>query len=162
MTDELSLRGKWTLRAHGRTRVFVKRSVESSAHVLMKALMWALYLPAYPELGVEISIGHRYKPDLVFLEQGEPRFWGECGHVGLQKIRYLVGRFRRTHLAFARFEGGLDSYAELFEKALQGVRREAPVELWRFPPDSAERFVDEQGNIKVAFADLQGRRFGHS
>lgn len=159
MTDELALRGKWTLRAHGRTRVFVKRSVESGSHVLTKALLWALYLPAYPELAVEVPIGHRYKPDLVCLEGGEPRFWGECGHVGLEKLRTLLTRFRRTHFALARWSGTLRAHVELVEKALGEARREAPVELWLIPEDSAERFVDARGNITVDFEDLQGRRF---
>lgn len=159
MTDDLALRGKWTLRAHGRTRVFVKRSVESGAHVLSKALLWALYLPQYPELAVEIPIGHRYKPDLVFLQGGEPLFWGECGHVGLPKLRTLLTRFRRTHFAFARWSGTLRAHSELLEKARGDARREAPVELWMIPEGSAERFVDARGNITIDFGDLQGRRF---
>ncbi len=57
MTEDLLLRRKWTLRAHGRQVVFVKKPVESSTHVVMKALLWALYLPQYPDLTVEIAIG---------------------------------------------------------------------------------------------------------
>ena len=49
MTDELFLRRKWTLRAHDRQVVFVKKSYESDTHVLMKALLWALYLPDVPK-----------------------------------------------------------------------------------------------------------------
>ena len=100
MTTDLMLRRKWTLRAHGRQVVFVKKSNESSEHVLMKALLWALYLPDYPELTVEISIGDRYKPDVVALDaQGSPTFWAEAGQVGVDKIQSLVRRHRRTHFA---------------------------------------------------------------
>ncbi len=159
MTDDLTLRGKWTLRAHGKTRVFVKRSVESGAHVLMKALLWALYLPQYPDVAVEISIGHRYKPDLIAMVDGQPCFWGECGHVGLQKLRTLLTKFRRTHFAFARWATPLRAHDEMIARAMEGVRREAPVELWRFPEDSAERFVDARGNIRLDFAQLEGRRY---
>jgi len=69
----------------------------------MKALLWALYLPHYPELTVEISIGDRYKPDVVALDaQGSPVFWGEAGQVGLTKIRSLLRRHRRTHFAIGQ------------------------------------------------------------
>lgn len=62
MTSELMLRRKWTLRAHGEQVVFVKKRNERAEHVLMKSFLWALYLPDYPDLTVEISIGDRYKP----------------------------------------------------------------------------------------------------
>jgi hypothetical protein len=76
MTDELFLRRKWMLRTQDRQVVFVKKPHESDTHVLMKALLWALYLPAYPELTVEIAVGDRYKPDVVALNaRGEPLFW---------------------------------------------------------------------------------------
>jgi hypothetical protein len=44
---------------------------------------WALYLPLYPNLSVEIGVGDRYKPDVVALgEDGRPLFWAEAGQVG--------------------------------------------------------------------------------
>jgi hypothetical protein len=54
-TTDLVLRRKWTFKAHGKQVVFVRRPIESSEHVLMKALLWALYLPDYPSLSVEIA-----------------------------------------------------------------------------------------------------------
>ena len=111
MTDELFLRRKWTLRAHGRQVVFVKKPYESDTHVLMKALLWALYLPAYPELTVEIAIGDRYKPDVVALDaRGEPGFWGEAGDVTTAKIRSLARRYRDTHFALAKWDTRLEPY----------------------------------------------------
>lgn len=90
--DELRLRRKWTLRAHGRQVVFVKKPVESTEHVVMKALIWALYLPQYPDLIVEIPVGDKYKPDVVSLDaQGEPVFWGEAGDVSTAR-RYVRSR----------------------------------------------------------------------
>ena len=104
MTQELELRRKWTFRAHGKQMVFDKKTFESDIHVLTKALIWALYVPDYPDLFVEVQIGDRYKPDLVqFGENGEPVFWGEAGRVSLKKKRALVRRFRSTHLVFARW-----------------------------------------------------------
>ena len=77
MTD-LHLRGKWTFRAHGSQVVFIKRSIEKTSHVLMKAFLWSLYLPEYPSLAVETAIGLRYKPDVVALNLNRlPTFWGE-------------------------------------------------------------------------------------
>jgi hypothetical protein len=55
---------------------------------MLKALLWALCLPNYPDLTVEVSVGDRPKPDVVALDwQGLPRFWGEAGDVSVAKIR---------------------------------------------------------------------------
>jgi hypothetical protein len=160
MTRNLFLRRKWTLRAHGEKVVFVKRSVESARHVVMKALLWALYLPQYPDLVVEISIGDRYKPDVVSLDRwGDPRFWGEAGEVGVDKIRSLVRRYRRTHFALAKWDTALDPYTDLVAPILEDVRREAPFDLIAFTADSAERFIDDSGEITVSFDDLDWVRF---
>jgi hypothetical protein len=73
--NDLYLRRKLTLRAHGEQVVFVKKKRERIEHVLMKAFLWALYLPEYPDLTVEIRVGDRYKPDVVGLdERGQPTF----------------------------------------------------------------------------------------
>jgi hypothetical protein len=39
MSSDLFLRRKWTFRAYGRQVVFIKRSNERKAHVLMKAFL---------------------------------------------------------------------------------------------------------------------------
>ncbi len=155
MTDDLHLRRKWTLRAHGRQVVFVKKPVESTEHVVMKALVWALYLPQYPELVVEIKIGDRYKPDVVALDStGEPVFWGEAGEVSTAKIRSLARRYRRTHFALAKWGAPLGPLAEIVGRATKGLDRTAPFDLIAFPQDAVERFIDDDGVIHVQTDDL--------
>ena len=161
MTGDLFLRRKWTFRAHGKQVVFIKRSNERGTHVLMKAFLWALYLPTYPDLTVEIRVGDRYKPDVVALdEEGRPVFWAEAGQVGLEKIRSLLRRYRDTHFAVAKWETRLDPYVELVQDALEGLRRSAPVDLLCFPADSAERFIDEDGHVRVTLDDVEWVRIG--
>jgi hypothetical protein len=156
MTSDLYLRRKWTLRAHGQQVVFIKRPNERSSHVLMKALLWALYLPLYPDLSVEIGVGDRYKPDVAALgEDGRPIFWAEAGQVGLAKIRALLRRYRQTHFAIAKWETRLDQYVDLLSEVLEDLRRTAPVDLLCFPENSAERFIDERGVIQITMADLE-------
>src|SRR5262245_35698195 len=95
----LYLRRKLTFHASGRTLVLVKRSNEMIENRLMMALLWALYLPQYPSLRIDVPIGARYRPDLVELgADGRPVFWGECGEVGLEKLGVLCARYRETHL----------------------------------------------------------------
>lgn len=155
MTEDLLLRRKWTLRAHGRQVVFVKKPVESSTHVVMKALLWALYLPQHPDLTVEIAIGDRYKPDLVSLDdRGEPRFWGEAGDVTTAKIRSLARRYRRTHFALAKWDTRLEPLAAIVEDALGGLNRTAPFDLISFPPDAVDRFIADDGTIRIRHDDL--------
>lgn len=157
--DDLMLRRKWTLRAHGRQVVFIKKANEHATHVLMKAFLWALYLPTYPDIAVEVAIGDRYKPDVVALApDGQPRFWGEAGQVSGAKIRSLTRRYRATHVALAKWDTRLDPLADTVAAALTRARRTAPVDLLCFPADSATRFIDEQGTIHLTHADIAWQR----
>lgn len=157
----MELRRKLTLRAHGEQVVFIKKHRESIEHVLMKAFLWALYLPAYPALSVEIPIGDRYKPDVVELDAfGRPRFWGEAGKVSGQKIASLTRRYRDTHFAIAKWSTDLAPFQEIVEEALAEVDRHAPFDLIRFPADSAERFLDARGRITLSHDDLEWVRLG--
>lgn len=156
MADDLMLRRKWTLRAHGKQVVFIKKVNERREHVLMKAFLWALYLPSYPDLVVEIRVGDRYKPDVVSLdEEGQPRFWGEAGHVGMDKLHRLARRYRDTRFAIAKWDARLEPLIASVADALQGLRRSAPVDLLNFPIDSAYRFIDERGAICLTHSDLE-------
>ncbi len=159
MTRPLMLRLKWTLRAHGKQIVLVKRRAERPEHVLMKAFIWALYLPVYPDVSVEVPVGDRYKPDVVSLdERGVPRFWGEAGEIGTAKIHSLIRRYPTTHLAIAKWDADLSPVASIVTKALTGRTRVAPIDLLRFPADSDERFVDDRGVIRVTRKDIDGLR----
>jgi hypothetical protein len=48
----------------------------------------------------------------------------------------------------------------LVTEALEGIKRDAPVDLISFPTDSAERFLDEEGHLQINKADLEIRRLG--
>ena len=150
MESDLQLSRKWTFRAQDKQIVLVKRHYEKSAHVLMKGFIWALYLPYYPNLTVEVAIGDRYKPDVVALDElGKPQFWGEAGQITLQKTRSLLRRYRATHFAVAKWQTPLRPYIEMVKEALQGLKRESPVDLINFQEDSVQRFIDENGQITI-------------
>jgi len=161
MTSDLALRRKWTLRAHGQQVVLIKKPLESQEHVVMKALLWALYLPQYPGLTIEVAIGDRYKPDVVALDSfGEPLFWAEAGQVGRDKLRSLARRYRQTHFAIGRWASSLEPLADLAREAMAGLGRSAPFDLIRFPADSVERFIDADGRITVGHDAVQWLRIG--
>jgi hypothetical protein len=153
LTNQLRL--KWTFRAHGQSLVFVKRPDELAEHVIMKALLWALYLPSYPDVAVEIPIGDRYKPDLVQLdESGNPDFWAEAGDIRKAKIRSLVRRYRETHFAMGKWNTNLEPFIQIVSDAVVGIRRAAPFDIIHFPEDSAERFLKQSGTIRISFDDI--------
>ena len=155
MTTDLMLRRKWTLKACGQQVVFVKNSNEKSSHVLMKALLWAIYLPDYPNLSIEIKIGDRYKPDVVALDLNQqPIFWGEAGQVSGRKLQSLFKRYPETYFAIGKWNQWLDPHRSIIEKAMKGAKRTAPCDLISFPADSAARFVDESGQIELSRTDL--------
>lgn len=160
MISPVLSRRKWKLYAHGQHIVVARGSQERFSHPLMKAFLWALYMPQYPNITIEVRVGDRYKPDVVAfagsLEQraGPPVFWGECGQVGVEKIRALVRRYRETHFAIAKWDMGLRPFERIARAALDGLGRSAPVDLLSFPPDSAERFVNARGEIRFSHEDI--------
>ncbi len=158
---DLALRRKLSFRAEGKRLVLVKKPVESIEHVLMKAFLWALYLPDYPDLRVEVPIGHRYKPDVTALDaHGRPRFWGEAGKVSLEKLERTAARLPHTHFAFAKWAAPLRPFHTALQAVAEAAPRTAPLDLIRFPPDSAERFLEADGEIRIRREDLEWARFG--
>jgi hypothetical protein len=150
--SERQLRKKYSFSAHGKRLVLIKRPYESEAHVLCKAAAFALYLPGYPRLLVEVKVGQRYKPDLVQLDRrGMPEFWGECGSVGKSKVEDLLRKFRGTKFAFLKCGGRNDQFVELVRNALEGLNRSAPVDMI-FLPELREH-VGTAGNVDISFED---------
>ena len=156
--EERALPRKLTVRAHGATLVLVKRPEESAEHVLQKALLWALYLPDFPSLRVEVPLPtpSRYKPDLLVFEDGRPRFWAECGAVSASKLQDLLRRFRHTHFVFSKWGGcdlGRHPFAGMIERALEGYRRTAAVEFICFPVTATE-YIAPGGDITLSRGDV--------
>lgn len=150
-----TLSAKRRLHAHGQSLVFARGNTEREEHVAGKALLWALYLPQYPDLAVEVGVGDHYKPDVVSLDAtGVPIFWGESGVTSEKKITRLAKHYRATHFALARWYGSLDMHVAQVSAALEGVSRTAPYDVIVFPADAA-RFINEEGEIIVTFDDVQ-------
>jgi hypothetical protein len=150
MEYDLKLRRKWTFRTQGKQIVLVKKRYEKSVHVLMKGFIWALYLPHYPNLTVELSVDDRYKPDVVaFNQQGMVEFWGEAGQITVEKIHSLLRRYRSTHFAIAKWRSSLNPLIDVVKAGLEGLKRSRPVDLINFQEKDAERFIDEKGNITI-------------
>lgn len=153
------LRRKLTFRAHDEQIVLVKKKQERIEHVWMKAFLWALYLPTYPDVEVEVGVNDKYKPDVVSMDprRGRPRFWAEAGDVGPDKIRHLVTRYPDTPLAFAKWNQPLRHVREPVEDAMAQADRSASVDFLRFSADAADQFVDEKGHICITFDDVAWR-----
>ena len=165
MPSDLALRRTLTVRspADGDKLVLIKKRGESIEHVLMKAALWALYRPAYPDVRVEVPIGDAYTPDLVALVpppgglaygDPEPVFWGEAGKVSGPKWASLLRRFPDTHFALARWNERLAPHAAVIRKALDGRPRRAPVDLVRVPAD-VERHLRRDGTFALSFGDVE-------
>lgn len=154
---------KWTLRAHDQQNTFSKGLNESSRHVIMKAMIWALYLPEYPTMSIEIRIGDRYKPDLVayaeepniFEEVEKPLFWGESGVVSFDKIRSITRRFPDTHFVIAKWSSSLTSHRQVIEKARATAYHRAPFDLLSIPADAIQQFISDDGEIHISFDDIE-------
>lgn len=157
---------KWTVKSGDHRIVLTKGPNESARHVIMKALLWGLYLPIYPTLTVEIRIGDKYKPDLVafdplpsIYQRTQPLFWGESGVVGADKVASIVRRYPETHFAIAKWDTTLKPHTAIILEALEKVKRAAPFDLIAFPGDSFSRFIASDGVIDVHFEALEWRRW---
>ncbi len=162
MISPVLSRRRWKLHAHGQS-IVVKYGVrERFVHPLMKAYLWALYLPDYPSASIEIRIGDKYKPDVIAFDgkpavyeaNPKPLFWGEAGRTGKDKIHSIVRRFPDTHFVMSKWDTGLKSYVDLVSEALDSVKRTAPFDLISFP-ESSKECVDEDGNITITFEDVK-------
>ena len=125
----------------------------------MKAYLWALYLPQYPDLSVEVGVGDRYKPDVIACAaDGRPVFWGEAGKVSVEKIRSLARRYRHTHFAIAKWQSSLAPITSIVRAAVAGLHRSAPFDVLRFTAESAERFIDQNGYLHLTHDDVEWAR----
>lgn len=162
MLSPILSRRRWKLYAHGQ-HIVVKRGMrERFVHPLMKAYLWALYLPAYPTASIEIHIGDKYKPDVVAFDDApniyqatkQPLFWGEAGRTRREKIQSLLKRFPDTHFVISKWNTRLAPYEEIISEALAQVKRHAPFDLINFP-EASQYCVDADGNITLTVDDIE-------
>jgi hypothetical protein len=161
MVSPILSRKRWKLYAHDQHIVVVNGQRERFVHPLMKAFIWALYLPQYPTASIEIRIGDKYKPDVVafdadagIYQRKMPSFWGEAGRVGRDKINSLVRRFPDTHFVIGKWATRLNPHVELVRTALADTTRNAPFDLISFPNETRQ-CVDADGNITISFDDVE-------
>jgi hypothetical protein len=122
-----------------------QRPGESYAHVLMKALGYAMYVGEYPRLEIELRVGLRYKPDLVAFNEHAAAgarfaFWGECGMVTMRKAAWLLKHGQLARLVLFKVGGSAAALArELREATGERERAGGRLLLVNFVPDIAER-----------------------
>jgi hypothetical protein len=158
MNNDLLLSGKYTFRAHQHKLVVVKKPVESLRHVVMKALLWALYLPAYPRVRVEVPIGYKYKPDLVQIGPQGPEFWAEAGRIGARKLAQVLKRFPQTHFAMAVWGASPAPLQHRISRRLRRTARFAPIDVIGFPADADRQYITPRGSIHIHHDDLDWQR----
>ena len=123
-----------------------QRPGESYAHVLLKALGYAMYVGEFPRLEIERGVGLRYKPDLVAVDEGGPdgarrfSFWGECGMVTVRKVAWLVKHGGVDRLTLFKLGANVEPLAKELRAAVD-PRRLAPgrLKVVNFLGDVAER-----------------------
>ena len=156
---ERALAGKLTVRVGQRKFVLAKGAGESERHVLLKALLYALFVERYPDLLIERNLGLRYKPDLVALGPVQvPRFWAESGVTSRQKVQWLVRHLRDGHLVFARQAGAGDTFGETVADAIRREPRHGLVEVLSFGDDAWDA-IGPDGTIDPAALRPSIRRF---
>ncbi len=147
-SGERAIAGKMTIRVGQRKLVLAKGPGESERHVLLKALIFARYVEAYPDMIVERGVGLRYKPDLVALgPYQQVRFWAESGETSRQKIGWLIRHVRDGHLVFARQSGRGDTFPDLVADAIRRERRHGLIEVLSFD-ETAWDLIGPDGSVE--------------
>lgn len=160
MSDDFAMPGKLKLRAHGRSIVLHSRRSDRPSHGLMKALLWALYLPEFPTATIEIDVGDRYTPDVVALDEfGKPLLWAEAGQAAPKKLRDLARRYRSTRLVVAKWNASLEQHLVYIRKAIEGLERTAPFDVISFPAKKRADYIDERGEIRATWSDVVWTQF---
>jgi hypothetical protein len=131
-----------------------QRPGETYGHVLMKALGYAMFVGEYPGLEIELSVGLRYKPDLVALNQsvgGRARagarflFWGECGLVTMRKVAWLLKHGDTERLVLFKIDCGVAPFVRELRTAVGPRYREGGrLMLVNFAADIAERAAERR------------------
>ncbi len=129
-----------------RVRLWQRRG-ETFAHVLLKALGFAMYVGEYPRLEIELPVGLRYKPDLVALnESATPRagarflFWGECGLVTMRKVAWLLKHGDAGRVVLFKLACGVAPLVRELRDAVPARYRDGErLQLVNFAADVSER-----------------------
>lgn len=137
MLHDFNLSGK-------RVRVW-QRTGESYAHVLMKALGFAMFAEKYPNLEIEIKIGLRYKPDLIARGNSEGDFllWGEAGANSIRKTHWILKHTRTEKLVL--FKIGQSS-----EPLIKQLREEIPAKYRAAGRLTLINFVSDIANLTAS------------
>jgi uncharacterized protein YaeQ len=92
---------------------------ESYEHVLMKALAYSLFSPAYAPLEIETRMGLRYKPDLVSIAaDGTFDIWIECGLVSLAKTSWLMKHTSARRVVICKIGFNAEQLIEQLREAI--------------------------------------------
>lgn len=125
-----------------------QRAGEGYAHVLMKALGFAMFVGEFPALEIERRVGLRYKPDLVAPSEGGARrfaFWGECGLVTVRKVAWLLKHGGVERLVLFKLGVNVAPLVwELHESVAARYRPPGRLRVVNFVPDVAELSADRR------------------
>jgi hypothetical protein len=129
-----------------RVRLWQRRG-ETHEHVLLKALGFAMYVAEYPGLEIELSVGLRYKPDLVAPNAGGTtragarfHFWGECGLVTMRKVAWLLKHGDAERVVLFKLDCAINPLVrELRDVVAPRYREGGRLQLVNFAADVSER-----------------------
>ena len=125
-----------------------QRPGESYEHVLMKALGYAMFVPAFPALEIESPVGLRYKPDLVARDGGADArfpFWGECGAVTVRKVAWLLKHARVGRLALFKIDASAGPLTRELRASIDArYRPPGRLVVINFVGDIVERTLDRR------------------
>ena len=136
MLHDFNLRGR-------RVRLW-QRTGESYAHVWLKAVGYAMFVDAYPQLEIERAVGLRYKPDLVAPNAAGDGFdfWGECGANSLRKTMWLLKHARVRQLVLFKLERVEQLIAQLRAEIAPRYRADGRLRIIVFAPEIIDRTAD--------------------
>ncbi len=123
-----------------------QRTGESYQHVLMKALGYAMFAPAFPNLEIETRVGLRYKPDLIALgANGDFALWGECGQNAIRKTHWILKHTRTEKMVLFKISANVNQLVrQLREEIPSKYRAGGKLTLVNFVSEIVNLTADRQ------------------
>ena len=114
-----------------------QRLGESYQHILMKALGYAMFVGEYSNLEIETKIGLRYKPDLIACgENGNYRFWGECGQNSIRKTNWILKHTQTEKLVLFKIAVNREQFVKKIREEIPAqYRKDGKLVLINFDSD---------------------------
>jgi hypothetical protein len=103
-------------RVNGQPLHLFKHKGESTHHVYLKIVVYALYHLRY-ELDFDPEVDCKYQPDVASLAlTGDVEFWAHCGDISIDQLSYVLKHSDAEEVVLVREDIDLETYVAYIKR----------------------------------------------